>query len=116
MMRHRVFLEGIRSFAEVELCNDALTGDFTLEYLTIDGTRYECLDRFSQWLYLMHPASFHMAVGQSASAYILHQHARVEHSRLIWTLRVNYLVSSCDPIGVRVEPMRVVLRFQSILF
>jgi len=114
MMRHRVFLEGIKSFANVELWNDTLTGDFTLEHLTIDGTRYECMDQFSQWLYLVHPAAFHMAVGESASAYILHQHARVEHSRLVWKLKVNYLVSSCDPMGVGVKPMRVVLRFQSL--
>ena len=116
MLLCRVFVEGIKCFAEAELRNDALTGDYRLESLTMDGTRYACLDHFSQWLYLMHPGSFHMAVGGEGSAYILEQHAkRVERSRLgVWTLRVNYLVGACNPVGVRVEPMRIVLRFQSV--
>lgn len=108
-MRCRVFLQGIERFAEAELARDPATGDFTLDSFTLGRTRYECHGgSFSQWLYLVHPPAFRVAVQEPA--YILRQHARFEHPCIVWVLTVNYLVSSCDPAGVRVEPRRVVLR------
>jgi len=110
MMRCKVFLHGIEQFAEAELRKENRTGDFTLDILTLDKTRYECLDHFSQWLYLLHPPSFSMAI-PTPHAYILRQHAKFEHSLLVWTLTVNYLLSSCDLVGVQAEPRQIKLRF-----
>ena len=83
--------------------------DFVLDSLVLCGAEYklEDSDGFSQWVYLVSPAAYRMALsgtrwsGQDVR-YLCRSHATLsaDSSLLHWSITVNYLVSTCGASGI----------------
>lgn len=111
----RIWMSGDEKCCVVKVCKVS-TGDFMFESMTLDHIQYRLVNAggFRQWIYLVCPEAFQMALNGTCwqdkhVQFMLKSNAVVSGLELRWSITVNYLFCTCCAVGIRIKQMDFVL-------
>jgi hypothetical protein len=120
-MNGEVWVENLGRHAKITM-ERGENGDFVFESLQLGENWFTCCEnplKFAQWVYLVSPVAFRMALEGTkydpSTKFVVCQTAKVTGVqpviRFEWELTVQYLLCSCDGGGVEAEIRRFPLVF-----